>query len=574
MKTQLCHQSSKQNIMKRFLLLSLSFLIYTSIYCQKNITIDFATEKGFIKDIFGGNRGADSTEAIPFLHEMGIKYIRTHDFHGAADYFYYSDFWNKDNNGNFTTINTSFDPANANHYHWTDTDNSIQHMIENDFVPYFRIGTSYPNPNFILEPMTPPSDAENDGLNFSKFSQLVLHTVKHYNSGWDNGFDYEIPYWEIWNEPGGQFWDGTAIQFFEMYKAISTTVKTQFPNLKIGAPGAVPTTTLGIQTIYREDFIGYCKEQNLDLDFYSWHAYGLENPYGLKQISANIRSILDANNFTDTESHLTEINANLGAGLSEFITTSKGAAYYLSMLLTAQESDIDMLLLYPSVAPVKPNLFIPGFNWTKSAYGLKAFALLKEETPIIVQTTGNEVVPEYNDGSLNFMVFAAKDEEESKLYAVVSNYQSDITAYHIELSNLPWAGEHGTIITKNIITDSETFTESNITLPVNANSFDITGMDSPSVLLLRMEADVTIDTDEQSLPTDIRIFPNPATDVLTIEGRGLQKVEILNMAGQKLKSAKAQSDAITIDISQKIGGLYLIKIMSESGIIFRKVVIE
>ena len=31
-----------------------------------------------------------------------------------------------------------------------------------------------------------------------------MNVIKHYNSGWANGYHYNIKYWEIWNEPDGR----------------------------------------------------------------------------------------------------------------------------------------------------------------------------------------------------------------------------------------------------------------------------------------------------------------------------------------------------------------------------------
>jgi len=95
--------------MKKQILIIFSIaLINVSLFGQKYITIDFSVETGYIKDIYGGNKGTDTLEAIPYLHEIGIKHIRTHDYHGGADYFYYSNFWNKDGAGNFIDINPTW----------------------------------------------------------------------------------------------------------------------------------------------------------------------------------------------------------------------------------------------------------------------------------------------------------------------------------------------------------------------------------------------------------------------------------------------------------------------------------
>jgi len=562
--------------MKKYLPIILLIAInHNSLFCQKIITVDYEIETDHIKDIYGGNKGTDTIEAIPYLHELGIKHIRTHDYHGGADYFFYSDFWNKDLAGNFIDINTDFDPTNPDHYFWDDTDTKLESIIENDFSVYFRIGTSYPNPNFILQPMIPPSNSSVTPLDFSKFAQLSVNTVNHYNNNWDNGFEYDVQYWEIWNEPGGLFWDGNPLHFRLMYKAVSNAIKSENPNIKIGAPGAVPTTTLGINTEYREGFIEYCNAENLALDFYSWHVYGLKNPYGLNQISSEIRTILDENNFTEAESHISEINAQLDNNLQNLILSSKGAAYYLSLMLTAQESDIDMLLLYPAVGLIKADINIPGYTWTKSANSMKAFEMMNDSTPIIIQSTGNEVIEnDLNDTTLNFMVFAAKNTLNSSLFMLVSNFASTNSNYQIQLSNLPWSGEHETRITKNIITSTDNFTETILTLPVGVNNFNIFDMESPSVLFLRMEPNIVSDIEQAKIIPHIDVYPNPTSGKVNIKGSNIKKVEVLNIYGQTLKVMNPKGCQFELDFSNQDKGTYIIKILTDNGIVVKKVILE
>lgn len=117
-----------------------------------------------------------------------------------------------------------------------------------------------------------------------------------------------------------------------MYHAVCDTLKTYAPDIKLGAPGAVPSTTIGVNHEYREDFIYYCAQNNLPIDFYSWHIYGAKNPYGIKSLADTIRNILDEKGFTETESIISEINSQLDSSLDTMGTSPYGAAYYLSQL--------------------------------------------------------------------------------------------------------------------------------------------------------------------------------------------------------------------------------------------------
>lgn len=38
---------------------------------------------------------------------------------------------------------------------------------------------------------------------FDKVAEIFAATVRHYNRGWADGYNWNIKYWEIWNEPEG-----------------------------------------------------------------------------------------------------------------------------------------------------------------------------------------------------------------------------------------------------------------------------------------------------------------------------------------------------------------------------------
>lgn len=71
------------------------------------------------------------------------------------------------------------------------------------------------------------------------------------------------------------------------------------------------------------------------------------------------------------------------------------------------------------------------------------------------------------------------------------------------------------------------------------------------------------------------IYPNPATDVINIslaDGKEVQGVEVLNMAGQNVYSAKA---ANSINVSFLPAGVYVVKVKDNSGVThINKVVVK
>lgn len=63
---------------------------------------------------------------------------------------------------------------------------------------------------------------------------------------------------------------------------------------------------------------------------------------------------------------------------------------------------------------------------------------------------------------------------------------------------------------------------------------------------------------------NIKIFPNPSDNFITIQGIENSKIEILNAAGQSLISANSTYNEITLDVSTLSTGLYFIAVESDS----------
>ncbi|HLO52005.1 MAG TPA: beta-xylosidase [Kamptonema sp.] len=75
--------------------------------------------------------------------------------------------------------------------------------------------------------------------------------------------------WDVWNEPdwSNPFWAGTREQFFETYKRAYKVLREVLgPEAIIGGP------SLGIYSKeYLVAFLDYCKANNLEVNFLSWH---------------------------------------------------------------------------------------------------------------------------------------------------------------------------------------------------------------------------------------------------------------------------------------------------------------
>ena len=238
------------------------------------ITLDYSNVIGKIRPLNGGNLGPcikpeDPVQRADF-NKLEIPLTRLHDApctHGGmrlVDVQHIFGNWNAD-------------PEDPDNYYFDQTDEYIRRMVEDGTEIMYRLGTSIEHcePHYYA---FPPKD-------FEKWTNICLHIIRHYNEGWANGMHANIKYWEIWNEPDDSrcfapkpslMWNGTAEEFFELYRISVSAIKAEFPELKIG--GAAfwkinPTFGAG-DNQFIDKFLAGCRDHNVPLDFFSWHSYG------------------------------------------------------------------------------------------------------------------------------------------------------------------------------------------------------------------------------------------------------------------------------------------------------------
>lgn len=77
------------------------------------------------------------------------------------------------------------------------------------------------------------------------------------------------------------------------------------------------------------------------------------------------------------------------------------------------------------------------------------------------------------------------------------------------------------------------------------------------------------------LSEDLKIFPNPATDMLHIESGGfMEGIGIFDARGQKLRDIHADSRQIILDVSGFEEGIYFLRIDQEDHIIIKKFIVQ
>jgi hypothetical protein len=279
------------------------------------------------------------------------------------------------------------DPAS---YDFTLTDRYILQTLEGGTETFYRLGSKIEH--------LPKKYGTCVPADFQKWAEICEHIIRHYNEGWADGFEYNIRYWEIWNEPDlnaddekdKKTWQGTEKEFFELYKVAACHLKKCFPALKIGGPA------LAWNFMWAQRFLASLTENGrTPLDFFSWHCYTV-NPSSIGGKSNDVREMLDRYGYTDTESILNEWNY-VRNWTDQFIYSIqqiiglKGAVFTASCMCSGQNSPLDMLMYYDA-RPCAFNGLFDFYTYAplKGYYAFIAWSKLVELGKTIAVDTGEK----------------------------------------------------------------------------------------------------------------------------------------------------------------------------------------
>ncbi len=337
-----------------------------------------------------------------------IPYSRNHD---SAVHGIYGGPYSHD----ITRIFPNFDadPCDPESYDFACTDEAILVCLDAGTETFFRLGQTIEH-QVKKHGTIPPKD-------FNKWAVICEHIIRHYNEGWADGFNLNIEYWEIWNEPdldpdeatNKRTWGGTKSEFFDMYEIAAKHLKNRFPNLKIGGPA------LAGNEEWAEDFLKEMQKRNVPIDFFSWHVYGT-TPEKMIEKSKRIDALLKKYGYGYAESILNEWNYVRG-WKEDFqysvnaIHGIKGATFTMSCICAAQNSPIDMLMYYDT----RPSAFNGAFDFysyerLKGYYPLYWYGMfydMKKEIPA--------------DNRLDNIYSLCGIDKDGKVLAVVTYYSED-----------------------------------------------------------------------------------------------------------------------------------------------------
>ena len=337
-----------------------------------------------------------------------IPYSRNHDS-GVADI--YGGPYSHD----ITNIFPDFDadPEKPESYDFACTDESILVTLDAGTETFFRLGQTIEH-QIKKHGTLPPKD-------FKKWAVICEHIIRHYNEGWADGYNLNIQYWEIWNEPdldaddstNKRTWGGTKVQFFDLYEIAAKHLKACFPNLKIGGPALAH----GME--WADDFLCEMQKRNVPIDFFSWHIYATE-PKQVMERADILKSLLIKHGYENAESILNEWNYVKGWE-DEYVYSIKmmhgikGAAFVMSVISEAQPSSIDMLMYYDT----RPSVF-------NGAFDFYTYEKLKGYYPLMwygkFYDMENEVRAENKIENIYSLCGVDKD---GKVLCIVTHYSDD-----------------------------------------------------------------------------------------------------------------------------------------------------
>ncbi len=294
--------------------------------------------------------------------------------------------------------------------------NGVRPVVEISFMPKkLAFNPDALHPFWYKQNVSPPKSLEKwDGL----MSAFAKNLVERY------GID-EVAQWyfEVWNEPNIDFWNGVPRQksYFELYDHTARAIKSVSPRLRVGGPATAAADWV-------DDFLKHAAKERVPVDFVSTHGYAddtVENLFGTNEdiptrdrvcrAVAKVRTQIKASSSPQLPLFWTEWNV---PGMKEARDTSfVGAA--LANTVRECDGQVDMLSfwtfsdVFEEGGPI-PKPFIGEFGLRAkgginkpSYYAFGLLHRLGEER--IRNQSQNAIVTRRNDGTLAVAIWNLVD---------------------------------------------------------------------------------------------------------------------------------------------------------------------
>ncbi len=273
--------NSLKNALKGFFFPLALFLLCGSLPA---FDVDFNNEQGPMKRLGGVNLWADAPNTEEAVRALTIPCVRLHAFRDGDPKYQAIDL------DKIFPVLTA-DPTKPENYHFSDADSLIRPIAEQNIPILYRLGITAPNGDTVL--MDDPE----------QFAAISIGIIRHYTEGWANGYQWNIPYWEIGHEPDlveGLWKDPNSTLYVDFYLKAARLIKESCPTIQIGGPALSTLDEPRQRSLFRR-----CKKENVPIDFLSWHIY-TRNPDLLFGQIWSVRYDLDAIGLNKTKIFIDE----------------------------------------------------------------------------------------------------------------------------------------------------------------------------------------------------------------------------------------------------------------------------
>ncbi len=263
---------------------------------------------------------------IPQIQDLHPRYIR-------LDHIY--DFYNvvsKDSSGSLS-------------FNWTSLDRTVCDIYETGAKPFFSLG-------YMPESISSDGTVRGEPAKWEDWSTIVKSTIERYSSSRHtvcnvpNSAQSDV-YYEVWNEPDHETFGKWSISggkdYRTLYKYSSIGARDAQDTLPFSLGG--PGTTAAYQN-WIKDFLTYVDENNLRIDFLSWHRYSSnanEFSYDVKNIDG---WLLDdrLNRFSNLPKIVSEWGYS--GDLNPTIRNSVGAAHAVASIRSMMDKKIALAFIF------------------------------------------------------------------------------------------------------------------------------------------------------------------------------------------------------------------------------------
>jgi xylan 1,4-beta-xylosidase len=282
------------------------FLVALQAHAQESVEIDAQGPTTpfphFWEQMFGSGRAIlslresyrDDVKAVKRVADF--QYVRFHAiFHDEVGVY------NEDEHGNpvynFSYVDQIYDGL---------LKNGVRPFVEISFMPRkLAFNPDALHPFWYKQNVSPPKSMD-------RWDDLIRHFAQHLVDRY--GID-EVSRWyfEVWNEPNIDFWNGIPRQrsYFDLYAHTARALKNVNPRLRVGGPATAAAAWVS-------DFLKFTAANHVPVDFVSTHAYAddtVEDLFGTnEEIPMDERVCRAAAKVRD------EIKTSASPGLPLFIT--------------------------------------------------------------------------------------------------------------------------------------------------------------------------------------------------------------------------------------------------------------